>query len=100
MAYLDVRQIRKSLGLTQKELSKALGVHWMTASIWEAKPPRRKHPNDLHMKRLRQLVDIKFGRVGRDSEELLPSLGSLGGRVVASQETVAVGPIRILPSSL
>lgn len=35
MSELDVLEIRKKIGISQKELAKRLGVHWRTVQNWE-----------------------------------------------------------------
>jgi putative transcriptional regulator len=49
---MDIKALRKQLGMTQEELAQKLGVSWSTVQRWESNKGR---PSNLALQRLEQL---------------------------------------------
>jgi putative transcriptional regulator len=50
---LDIKSLRKSLGLTQEQLANALGVSWITVNRWERNKSR---PSPLALEKLENFI--------------------------------------------
>ena len=50
---LDIKSLRKSLGLTQEQLANALGVSWITVNRWERNKSR---PSPLALEKIKNFI--------------------------------------------
>lgn len=69
MIHRAIRQARKQMGLTQRELAAMMEVSQGLVSMWERDPskPRATQPNPTDLARLSRLLDVSLERdVSRD----------------------------------
>jgi DNA-binding transcriptional regulator YiaG len=50
---MDIKKIRKDLGLTQEDFARKVGVSWSTVARWEA---GKGHPSRLAQRNIEKLI--------------------------------------------